>query len=311
MKTNKTILLQKVDFCGKNRYIVSISRNTKRKRRWKTQNYTFAITAEQKTQNQQLNTISTNLKMMCAYALNVKASHMYKHKFHSLRLETNMSATFDVKTVLALSITVDRVQGFIKSGHGYWDHDNEVRVEDNKTVVKHYLEKGVLPSDEDIAQANDMIEFFSDVVVEKKMLGQANSFEETVGKVIAQTETDAFGISILASIPNSRRIQAKRDKLEDFYDDMRGKSEFVGDVKKRSSFTVRVVDVKYLSKYNIHLVTSVTKDENIVTFFWNKDPDIASLIEGKHIKIIATVKDQQTSKFSGCKETVVNRVKIT
>lgn len=248
---------------------------------------------------------------MCAYALNVKASNTCKHKFHNSRLETNMSSVYEVKTVLALAIAIDRQQGFIKSGHGYWDHDNQTSVYDNKTVVKKQMDDNVSPSKEDAKTASEMIEFFGNVIVEKKMLGTANSFEETVAKIIAKDTTDAFGISILASIPNSRRIQDKRDQLENFYDDMRSKSEFVGEIKKRSAFTVEVVDVKYISKYNIHLVTSVTKDENIVTFFWNKDPDIASLIEGRQVKIIATVKDQQTSKFSGCKETVVNRVKLS
>ena len=227
------------------------------------------------------------------------------------------SKTFPILDAMAASIAVDRKQGFIKSGYGYYDYDNCVNVLDNKTLVNNvlnlYPEAGtkvdVLESDR--TEAEELIAYFSDVIVEKKMLGTISGFEDTVGKIINGDVVDAYGIAILASLPNSLRVQQKRDSMEDFYANHRGISEYVGKTGDRVGMTVDVVDVKYISKYNIHLVTSTDSNDNIISFFWNKDPDIANLIEGKQVNIVGTIRKQEVSKFSGCNETVVNRVKIT
>ena len=227
------------------------------------------------------------------------------------------SKTFPILDAMAASIAVDRKQGFIKSGYGYYDYDNNVNVLDNKTVVNNVLnsypeaDTNANVSESDLTEAEELIAYFSDVIVEKKMLGTISGFEDTVGKIINGNTVDAYGISILASLPNSLRVQQKRDSMEDFYANHRGISEYVGKTGDRVGMSVDVVDVKYISKYNIHLVTSVDDSDNIISFFWNKDPDIANLIEGKKVNIVGTIRKQEISKFSGCKETVVNRVKIT
>ena len=69
-------------------------------------------------------------------------------------------------------------------------------------------------------------------------------------------------------------------------------------------------DVKFIAKYNIHLVTCVTKEKNIVKFFFNREPDIQGIIEGKDVVLTGKVKTHDVSKFSQCKETVFNYVKI-
>ena len=227
------------------------------------------------------------------------------------------SKTFPIIDAMAVSIVVDRKQGFIKSGYGYYDYDNCVNVLDNKTLVNNVLnsypeaDAKIDVSESDRTEAEELIAYFSDVIVEKKMLGTISGFEDTVGKIINSNTVDAYGISILASLPNSLRVQQKRDSMEDFYANHRGMSEYVGKTGDRVGMTVDVVDVKYISKYNIHLVTSTDSNDNIISFFWNKDPDIANLIEGKQVNIVGTIRKQEISKFSGCKETVVNRVKIT
>ena len=227
---------------------------------------------------------------------------------------TKMPKNFSTIETLAIAIAVDRQQGFIKSGHGYYNHDAEQYVSDNKTVVMSVLleqEHNVDVIDADQTQARELLNYFSDVIVEKKILGEANGFEDTVGKILSNDTVDSYGVAILASLPNSLRVQKKRDLLDDFYTEHRPKSEYIGKIKDRIGLNIEIVDVKYISKYNIHLVTSVTKDENIVRFFWNKDPDIADIIEGKTVSIVGTIREQEVSKFSHCKETVLNRVKIS
>ena len=54
----------------------------------------------------------------------------------------------------------------------------------------------------------------------------------------------------------------------------------------------------------------MNNDGNIVKFFFNREPDISGLIEGKKMVLTGKVKTHDVSKFSQCKETVLNYVKI-
>ena len=222
---------------------------------------------------------------------------------------------YNTEQVLQLAIVVDSAQGFIKSGYGYYDHESSKHVYDNKTTIASYLngvEDFEMPEiSEDVkAQAKEITNTFRDSLVAKKLMGTMNSFEESVLKTLSDTQCDNFGVSILASLPNSFRVQEKRQSLDDWFSDMRPKSEFVGTPGNRLRFEVLVKDVKFIAKYGIHLVTCVNNDENIVKFFFSKEPDIAGLLEGRRVIITGKVKQHDVSKFSDCKETVINYVKV-
>lgn len=222
---------------------------------------------------------------------------------------------FAIMDVLTLAIAVDEAQGFIKSGFGYFDHSNDVEVLDNKTTIQRVLGEHpdapkITVKPEHKQKAQELKEYFDSVIVMKKLTGTVNGFEDSVGKIINGDEVDNYGVSVLASLPNSLRIQKQRDEMDEFYDEKRNTSEFVGQVGKRSQFELFIKDVKYIAKYNIHLVTCLEGNQNLVKFFWNKDPDVADLIVGKTMLVTGFVKEQSISKFSKCKETVINRVKI-
>lgn len=221
---------------------------------------------------------------------------------------------FNTTQVLQLAIAVDNKQGFVKSGFGYHDYTTDTRVYDNKTTIQHILngEEGFdmpdLTEHEDRAQ--EIVDSFRNDLVAKKLMGTMNNFEESVLKVISEEQCDNFGVSILASLPNSYRVQHKRTALDNWFTDMRAKSEFVGAPGERMRFDALIKDVKFIAKYGIHLVTGVDNNDNIVKFFFNKEPDIAGIIENKTVTITGKVKQHDVSKFSDCKETVLNYVKI-
>ena len=102
----------------------------------------------------------------------------------------------------------------------------------------------------------------------------------------------------------------KRQGLDDFFEQNRKTSNFVGKIGERLKFAVDVKDVKFIAKFNIHLVTCINGDGNIVKFFFNREPDIAGILEGKKVMLTGKVKTHDVSKFSQCKETVLNYVKI-
>jgi hypothetical protein len=226
-----------------------------------------------------------------------------------------MKKKYDIIEVMTLAIAVDENQGFIKSGYGYYDVKKETNVYDNKTTIKNILNETENASDITITdshreQAQELKEYFDSVIVMKKLTGSVNGFEDTVGQLLNHNEVDNYGVSVIASLPNSLRIQKQRDEMEEFYDKMRISSQYVGTVGKRFKFELLIQDIKFIAKYNIHLVTGVEGEQNLVKFFWSKDPDISSILVGKKMSVTGFIKEQSISKFSKCKETVINRVKI-
>ena len=45
---------------------------------------------------------------------------------------------YNSRQVLELAIEVDKTQGFVKSGFGYFDREADKRVNDNKTCILHF-----------------------------------------------------------------------------------------------------------------------------------------------------------------------------
>ena len=220
---------------------------------------------------------------------------------------------YNVDQALQLSVYVDNQQGFIKSGFGFYDSDRGEETKDNKTAIFQYMNGTVdMPeiTDQQKERAVEIREYFKGTLVAKKLMGTLNSFEDGVIKSIGNNETNSFGVSVIASLPNSLRISKKRDDLDNWFDDLRDKSEFIGKRGERLRFGVYVRDVKFIAKYGIHLVTCVDKEENIVKFFFSKEPDIAGLLEGRNVILTGKVKQHDVSKFSQCNETVINYVRV-
>ena len=223
---------------------------------------------------------------------------------------------FDSRQVLELAIEVDKKQGFIKSGFGYFDHETQTRVNDNKTCILNFIQDigdsdiTITISDESKAEAGKIIDEFKQELVSKKLMGLLNDFEQSVLNAIGNPTTDTFGVAVIASLPNSFRVLQKRQALDDFFEQNRKTSNFVGKIGERLKFAVDVKDVKFIAKFNIHLVTCINGDGNIVKFFFNREPDIAGILEGKKVMLTGKVKTHDVSKFSQCKETVFNYVKI-
>ena len=48
----------------------------------------------------------------------------------------------------------------------------------------------------------------------------------------------------------------------------------------------------------------------ISSFFWNKDPDLTKVMDGKTLSITARVKGHELSKYTNCTETMLNYMKI-
>lgn len=226
-----------------------------------------------------------------------------------------MKQSYDFEKVMSYAVAVNELQGFVASGNGYYDNEKTKMIYDNKTVITGMLDG--LPEFQDIEvndshaeKAREISEHFQTSMALKKLSGELNSFEERVSDFIMNTAVDRFGVSVAASLPQSYAIDQKREAFNEQMSRYKKTSKFQGSIGQRMSMVVEIIDMKYLRNFGSYVVTSIYDDAHIIKFFWNKDPDLTGVLEGKTVKITAKVKQHETSRYSNADETMVNYVKI-
>jgi len=219
-----------------------------------------------------------------------------------------------VVDVMAAAIQVHESQGFIRSGQGYIDHkdpENPVTIEDNKTKIVDIIEDPkMLFTQDQYKKANELINTINGKLMIKKMTNNLNSFEANVVSALSEANVNKFTVSIIASLPHSVSIDKKREEVSDKLLSLKHSSQYFGDRGKRYDMSVEVLDVKFIQTSNIYMITTVYAKKDLIKFWWRDQPDISNVINGKNIKIRATVNKHELSKYTNAKETMVNRVKI-
>jgi hypothetical protein len=224
--------------------------------------------------------------------------------------------------ILAISFEVFDAQGFVKSGYGYKQPTNTVDedgnqiysdIKDNKTViiqtVKNFAGK-YIPNQKYVDQATAEIERINGKLMMKKLGGGLSNFESGLVKAL-EDGVNNFHVSILASVPNSVKIDQKREALNDRMLQLKHSSQFIGKKGARYDIEVDVIDVKFIQSSDVYMITAVSDNRDIVKFWWREQPDLTDIIEGRTISIRGTVNKQEISKYSQAKETLFNRVKLT
>jgi hypothetical protein len=216
--------------------------------------------------------------------------------------------------VMCASIEVYKSQGFIKSGHGYTDNkdpENPINIDDNKTMINSLLSsKNLKFSEQTVEEASNLINSINGKLMLKKMTNTLNNFETNVVKALSEADVNKFSISIIASLPHSVGIDKKREEVADRMSSLKHSSQYFGTKGKRFDIDVQVLDVKFIQTSNVYMISSCYAEKDIVKFWWRDQPDISDIIANKTIKIRATVNKHELSKYTGAKETMVNRVKI-
>lgn len=222
-------------------------------------------------------------------------------------------------TALAIAYEVYEKQGFVRSGMGYiecvtpvgFDLEPVYRaIKDNKSEVLSLMEQGYIPSDEMVERANKTIDRINGKMMIRKISEKLSSFEHSLTNSI-NNPLDKYHVSIIASIPHSEIVDAKREKLEDRMATLKHHSEFFGEKSRRYNIAVEVLDAKYIQSREIYMITVLANNRDIVKFWWRDQPDLCDLIDGNTITIRGTVNRHEKNKFNGAKETMLNRVSIT
>ena len=233
------------------------------------------------------------------------------------RLVYKPNPEFLTLDVIATAIAVDNKQGFVRSGQGYTKiHDNgsEEIIKDNKTVVLHSLlnkeGEGIKPTTSDKEAAVHLVDDVTGRLTMKKLGSNLNEFENALMENITAESVGVYGVALIASIPNTQKHQTKRDTVKDKLDNLISSSEVVGKMSTRSMFTLDIIDITFVKKMGIFMVTGLENKKNVVKFWFSKDPDITGILEGKTVNLTGFVKSQGKSKYSNCQETIINRVKV-
>jgi hypothetical protein len=225
-----------------------------------------------------------------------------------------MFDNYTVLDALAFAIEIHEQQGFVKSGHGTVriadDGETEIRIFDNKTCILEKIKSEKIPESKYMDQAKEMLDRINGKLMLKKLTSSSNSFENSLIKALNE-DLNKFAVSLIASMPNSIVIDQKREMLNDKMSKIKHTSQYFGKKGTRYDIDVDVLDVKYIQSSDVFMITTVYNKENIIKFWWREQPDISDIINEKTISIRGTVKAHELSKFSGAKETLINRVKIT
>lgn len=215
---------------------------------------------------------------------------------------------------LAISFEVYDNQGFIRSGEGYRYFDpkrpgEELVVQDNKTVTINQMKAGYQPPAERMKQAEDYITQLTGELMFKKMAGTLSSFEKGISAATSQDLTN-YHVAIIASLPHGMKVSQKRQKLEEQMSYIKHHSQFFGECGVRYNMEATVIDAKFVQSRDVYMITLMYNERDIIKFWWGSQPDLADIIENKVIKFRGTVTRHETNKFTQCKETIINRVKI-
>jgi hypothetical protein len=237
--------------------------------------------------------------------------------------------TYPLMDALAMAVAVDRMQGFIKANQGFTDPDTQIRVHDNRTVALNNLRRDrvgaekqdvVQVTETDQATAKEIFDYFDQVLLLDKLSdnlvksgkdGSVNDYNQNLAAIFDRGVVDTNKeLSMIVSLPNSRRVAATRETMDEFYRARRFNG-YVGEVGTRIKIKGRVMDVKFLPKFGIHLVAMVTSSDQIVKFFLNdKLAGLAKTILNTDVTVTGTVKKQDVNNQTECQETVINRVKF-
>jgi hypothetical protein len=244
--------------------------------------------------------------------------------------------TYPVMDAMAVAVAINNAQGFVKAGKGSYNTEKSLRTEDNRTVALRTLrvmsgvkneinadgnpDTVIFPTETDRQQAQEIYDHFSEIIVMAKLSdmlvvtskdGRKNDYNKNLNAIFTAKSTDVSKeLAMIVSLPNARSVSDKRAKMAEFYSANR-ENGYIGEFKARVNLTGHVIDVKYVPRHLIHLVTILTTENKIVMFIMNnKQSDAARRMVGTDVTFIGTVTKQEVNMHTGSQYTMLNRIRF-
>lgn len=219
--------------------------------------------------------------------------------------------SFPTKEVIAVSCAVHRANnGFYKK----FDHEVVYgdKTSNSSMLYAHFFEdKKVQVVDSDFTKAEEIIQYLKGLgfkALERKL----TDFESNVLKFVSAETIGKDMMGIGASLPKVHKNKIESDEWTDREVQLGRTSEYVGTLNTRCKFTVLVEFLKYIPKTTSYLVTASVDNKHILKFFIPNGSEVKQTFKpGLTVVLEGYVKSQSESSYSGFKETMINRVKVT
>ena len=184
------------------------------------------------------------------------------------------------------------------------EKDSKVSEAEQEAIKKLDL----TPTAEDISTTDEICEYIEGLAM-KALGGKFEGYEAEVYKIFEEEEIVPYQFGLLASFPKSFERIAKQEKVEMDVIKTCANSQWIAEPGSKVESEITVVNYIYSRNYNAHIYTAKTPENNLVTFWSQKDTDELAPV-GKTINIKAKVKRIGESRFyDGVKETQLNHVK--
>lgn len=212
---------------------------------------------------------------------------------------------FPITEVMAAACAAHRVNGFVKK-HEANRHAEPPRYANSTLLYDHFFGTEQLEiTEDDRFQAIDVIDYLKGLSFKAFERGLTD-FEQNVLKLVTADMADRSELGIAASLPKVFQNKNEQDTWEVRERELAETSEYVGELRKRCDFDLVIENIRYIKTTGASLYCCSVDGKHVVKFF---SDDVNWGKVGDRIQLAGYVKSQAVSKYSGGKETMINRIK--
>jgi len=224
--------------------------------------------------------------------------------------------TYDLKLSLEYAAAIVRTQGYVSKKDAYPTVSNPTPADSTAVILGRWLQadpevcaETMIP--EDTQQAKKALVWLS-------RLSPTTEFNLSLKKLLSGgysrvkdgeiTKSD-FGF-VACVYSTMTRDQEKKKARAEAEDAGLKSNEYIGTIKKRDDFFVKLMKIGYSQNFGCHVYNVVDRKGNLGSFFSNDSPEALGLSLNDCFLARMTPKRQERSSYHGGKETQFNRVKV-
>jgi hypothetical protein len=216
--------------------------------------------------------------------------------------------TITIQEVAAAAQAIYDDQGFLsKTSHEVILNE---KTSNGRLLFEHFaVQPKVTVTDEHRQAANEILQFLEELplkAIERDLSGYEKEALRVVRKGELSVEDDRKDLFLIASFPTVCNSMHQQHLWGIREADCARKSEYVGELHKRCGFELTAEFIRKLSNGS-YLYCCTDSDNNLVKFFYDHK-QIGKV--GDKLKVKGYVKSHSLGKYSGGKETMLNRVRI-
>ena len=210
----------------------------------------------------------------------------------------------DLVTLIARAIwQIETDGGFIGNSNTGYRGDSAHGVQSTKDKVAHYYNNPVeLGVDEAIYdEAHKIVKYFREMATPTKdfILECHNIAHEPQ----VSMKKIGFGVAMVPTYRKTMEIQNYNKEYEN--------SDYVGIAGKRQNFFVKFLEKRFIPNNDSYLYTFIDRRKNLIKTWVTSDKDEAwEWNVNDCIDLDAFVRKHEANKFSGLRETYINRIKL-